>query len=64
MTDDNVKYLEIDYKDHSDCVVDKVNHLLQDYGLVFEEDDNKNEEAADNCDPRMWWRLKDLTNEF
>ena len=63
MSDDNVEYLVISYDDQLDGVVDSVNHLLQDYGLVFEEDDDKNNESYDNGDGRMWWVLKEMTNE-
>jgi len=63
MTDDNVEYLVINYDDQLDGVVDSVNYLLQDYGLVFEEDDNKNNGSYENGDGRMWWVLKELTNE-
>ena len=63
MSEDDVEYLVIDYDDQLDSVVDSVNYLLQDYGLVFEEDDNKNNESYENGDGRMWWGLKELTNE-
>lgn len=63
MTNDNVEYLVINYDDQLDGVVDSVNYLLQDYGLVFEEDDDKNEESYKDGDGRMWWVLKELTNE-
>lgn len=59
MTDD-VKYLVINYDDQLDGVVDSVNYLLQDYGLVFEEDDNKNNGSYENGDGRMWWVLKEM----
>jgi len=58
MSDHNVEYLVINYDDQLDSVVDSVNYLLQDYGLVFEEDDNKNNESYENGDGRMWWTLK------
>lgn len=60
MTDDNVEYLVINYDDQLDGVVDSVNYLLQDYGLVFEEDDNKNNGSYENGDGRMWWVLKEM----
>ena len=60
MSYDNVEYLMINYDDQPDSVVDSVNYLLQDYGLVFEEDDNKNNESYENGDGRMWWVLKEL----
>ena len=59
MSEDNVEYLVIDYDDQLDSVVDSVNYLLQDYGLVFEEDDDKNNESYENGDGRMWWVLVD-----
>ena len=63
MSDHNVEYLVINYDDQLDGVVDSVNCLLQDHGLVFETDDNKNNESYENGDGRMWWVLKGLTNE-
>lgn len=63
MSEDDVEYLVIDYDDQLDNVVDSVNYLLQDYGLVFEEDDNKNNESYENGDGRMWWVLKELRND-
>jgi len=63
MSEDDVEYLVIDYDDQLDSVVDSVNYLLQDYGLVFEEDDNKNNESYENGDGRMWWVLKELRND-
>ena len=63
MSDANVEYLLIHYDDQLDSVVDRVNYLLQDYGLVFEEDDNKNSESHENGDGGMWWTIKELTNE-
>ena len=63
MSEDSVEYLVINYDDQLDSVVDSVNYLLQDYGLAFEEDDKKNEESYENGDGRMWWVLKELTNE-
>ena len=63
MSEDDVEYLVIDYDDQLDSVVDSVNYLLQDYGLVFEEDDNKNNESYENGDGRMWWVLKESTND-
>ena len=59
MSDDNVEYLVVDYDDQLDSLVDSVNYLLQNYGLVFEKDDNKNDESYENGDGRMWWILKD-----
>ena len=58
-----LEYLMINYDDQLDSVVDSVNYLLQDYGLVFEEDDNKNSESHENGDGRMWWTIKELKNE-
>ena len=63
MSDDSVEYLIINYDDQLDSVVDSINYLLQDYGLVFEEDDNKNSESHENGDGRMWWTIKELTND-
>ncbi len=63
MSDDNVEYLVINYDDQPDGVVDSVNYLLQDYDLVFELDEQKNEESYEDGDGRMWWVLKELTNE-
>jgi len=63
MNNDNVEHLIIEYDDNTDNVVDKVNYLLQDYGLVFENDEEKNDEAAELCVGRMWYVLKELTNE-
>ena len=63
MTDDNVEYLVIDYDDQLNSVVDSVNYFLQDYGLAFQEDDNKNNESYENGDGRMWWVLRELTND-
>ncbi len=63
MTDDNVEHLIVEYDDHLDYLVDKVNYLLQDYGLVFENDEEKNDESCDNGDGRMWYVLKELKNE-
>ena len=63
MSDDNVEHLIIEYDDHLDHLVDKVNYLLQDYGLVFEDDEEKNDESWDNGDGRMWYVLKELKNE-
>lgn len=60
MSDDNVEYLVINYDDQLDGVVDSVNYLLQDYGLVFEEDDNKNEQSYQDGDGRMWWVLREI----
>ena len=60
MSKDNVEYLVIDYDDQLDSVVDSVNYILQDYGLVFEEDDDKNNESYENGDGRMWWTLKEI----
>tara|TARA_A100001201_G_scaffold58691_1_gene56391 strand:- start:250 stop:459 length:210 start_codon:yes stop_codon:yes gene_type:complete len=59
MSDDNVEYLVINYDDQLDSVVDSVNYLLQDYGLVFKKDDDKNNESYENGDDRMWWVLID-----
>lgn len=42
---------------------DSVNYLLQDYGLVFEEDDDKNNESYENGDGCMWWVLKEIEDE-
>ena len=64
MSDDNVEYLVINYDDQLDGVVDSVNYLLQDYDLVFELDEQKNEESYEDGDGRMWWVLKELTNEL
>ena len=58
MSDDNVEYLVINYDDQLDGVVDSVNYLLQDYDLVFELDEQKNEESYEDGDGRMWWVLK------
>ncbi len=63
MSDDNVEYLVINYDDQLDGVVDSVNYLLQDYDLVFELDEQKNEESYEDGDGRMWWVLKELTND-
>jgi len=60
MSDDNVEYLVINYDDQLNGVVDSVNYLLQDYGLVFEEDDNKNEQSYQDGDGRMWWVLREI----
>jgi hypothetical protein len=60
MSEDDEEYLVIDYDDQLDSVVDSVNYLLQDYGLVFEEDDDKNNESYENGDGRMWWTLKEI----
>ncbi len=64
MSDDNVEYLVINYDDQPDGVVDSVNYLLQDYDLVFELDEQKNEESYAARDGRMWWVLKELTNDL
>jgi hypothetical protein len=63
MSDDNVEYLVISYDDQLDGVVDSVNHVLQDYGLVFKEDDDKNNESYENGDGHMWWVLKEIEDE-
>ncbi len=61
MSDDNVEYLVIDYDELTfHGVVDSVNYLLQDYGLVFKEDDDKNNDSYENGDGRMWWTLKEI----
>lgn len=60
MSDDNVEYLVVDHDSPAYCVVDSVNCFLQNYGLVFEK---VHDEAYENGDGRMWWTIKELTNE-
>ena len=63
MTDDNVEHLIVKYDEPFDHLVDRVNYLLQDYGLVFEGDEEKNDESWDNGDDRLWYVLKELKDE-
>jgi hypothetical protein len=53
------EYLMIEYDDHLDNVVDKVNAILEEYELQFVLDDEKNEKSHEDCDGKMWWTLNE-----